>query len=112
MDRPGVSAESQDAYDRLAARLTEQAGARPGQMMGMPTLFAGGKAFAGLYGDAMVFKLDGADHAAALALPGASLFDPSGMGRPMKAWVKVPLAHAPRWPELAGQALDLLRTAR
>ena len=78
-------------------------------MMGMPTLFAGGKGFAGLYGDSMVFKLDGAAHAAALALTGASLFDPSGMGRPMKAWVQVPLDHATQWPEFAGQALEAVR---
>jgi hypothetical protein len=81
-------------------------------MMGMPTLYLGGKAFAGLWGDAMVFKLEGDDHGAALRLEGAALFDPSGMGRPMKAWVKVPVAHAAEWPRLARAAARSLVAVR
>ena len=44
------------------------------------------KAMACLNGEAMAFKLgrDSPDHARALELPGAQLFDPSGMGRPFK----------------------------
>jgi hypothetical protein len=74
-------------------------------MFGMPTLKLDGKALAGIYGEAMVFKLADDAHAEALGLPGAHLFDPSGMGRPMKAWVVVPPAHADRWEDLAELAL-------
>ena len=109
MDRPVISQASQGAYDRIADHLAVEAGAKAGQMMGMPTLFLGGKAFAGLFGDAMVFKLAGDAHAGALGLPSASLFDPSGMGRPMKAWVRVPLSDATEWPRLAGLALEDMR---
>ncbi len=42
---------------------------------------------------------------ATLSLDGATHFDPSGAGRPMKAWVQVPAAHADEWPRLAAQAL-------
>jgi len=70
----------------------------------MPMLYLGGKSFAGLYGNAMVFKLEGAAHARALGMADASLFDPSGMGRPMKAWVQVPLAHSSEWVDLARAA--------
>ena len=101
MDRPVASAGALERYERVAAELADALGATRGQMMGMQTLYLGGKAFAGLFGDAMVFKLDGEAHAAALALPGAVLFDPSGMGRPMKAWVRVPLDQASVWPDLA-----------
>jgi hypothetical protein len=100
VDRPIASADAQGQYDRIAAQVSDAAGAKPGQMMGMPTLFLGGKAFAGLFGDSMVFKLEGEAHAAALALPGAMLFDPSGMGRPMKAWVRVPLDQVSAWSRL------------
>jgi hypothetical protein len=110
VDRPSVSDESRAEYDRIAERLALEAGAKAGKMMGMPTLFNDGKAFAGLFGDAMVFKLDGHAHARALDLPGATLFDPSGMGRPMKAWVQVPLPVASEWPSLAGVALEAMRT--
>lgn len=83
-------------------------GAESGAMFGMPALKHGGKAFAGLFGDAMVFKLAGAPHATALALKGAELFDPSGAGRPMKAWVVLPAPHHKAWPKMAASALEAL----
>lgn len=109
MERPTVSEAAQGEYDRIAARLMMEAGAKSGQMMGMPTLFSAGKAFAGLFGDAMVFKLAGHAHGEARGLPGATLFDPSGRGRPMKDWVQVPLTDAAEWPSLATQALGAMR---
>lgn len=105
MDRPSPSVAAQHEYERICAAL-DPAGVIGGKMMGMPTLYVGGKALAGLFGDAMVFKLAVPDHSAALALPGAVLFDPSGMGRPMKAWVQVPLEHATEWARLADRALE------
>jgi hypothetical protein len=91
-------------YDALADEMKATSPATTGAMFGMPCLKAGGKAFAGFYQGAMVFKLTGAEHASALALSGARLFDPMG-GRPMKQWVEVPHAHAARWAELARAAL-------
>jgi hypothetical protein len=93
-------------YDELVAELVETTGAVAGKMMGMPTIYADKKAFAGRFGDAMVFKLSGETHAKALKLAGAELFDPSGRGRPMKEWVMVPPEHANRWKQLAQAALD------
>jgi TfoX/Sxy family transcriptional regulator of competence genes len=76
------------------------------QMMGMPSLKRNGKLVAGLWKEAMAFKLpDEAERKKALALKGAALFDPGGRGRPFKEWVAVPAEHADRWPELAEQAL-------
>jgi hypothetical protein len=74
-------------------------------MFGMPSLKANGKAFAGVFGDALVFKIGGDAHAGALALSGAVLFDPSGTGRAMKEWVVVPFAHQKRWSELGRAAI-------
>ncbi len=91
-------------YDAVAADL-EGGPVRTSQMFGMPCLKALGKAFAGYHGESMVFKLRGPHHAAALGLPGAHLFDPSGRGRPMQAWVVVPFGAADAWPELAEAAL-------
>ena len=110
VERQTISVASRLAYDTLAGPLVAGLGVTAGQMMGMPTLFVGGKAFAGLFGDAMVFKLAGQAHATGLGRPGAGLFDPSGMGRPMKAWVRVPLADAGAWPDLARQALAGMAT--
>jgi hypothetical protein len=95
---------AQSSFDQLGSELAERTPATIGRMFGMPCLKVGGKAFAGLSGEAMVFKLTGPAHAQALALEGARLFDPMG-GRPMKEWVEVPEAQAKRWPELAEAAL-------
>ncbi|HCI06877.1 MAG TPA: hypothetical protein DE314_05900 [Sulfitobacter sp.] len=61
----------------------------------------GGKPFVSFFEECMVFKLLGDDHAQALALDGAHLFDPSGKGRAMKEWVQVPHIHVAHWPSFA-----------
>jgi hypothetical protein len=104
MDRPTVSAVTMRRYEAIAAGL-EQAGVKPSSMFGMPTLKRDGKAIGGVYGDAMTFKLSGEARAGALRLEGAHLFDPSGMSRPMKAWVVVPASQADEWERLAQLAL-------
>ncbi len=92
-------------YDAVADEIKATSPAISGAMFGMPCLKAGGKAFAGYYQGAMVFKLSGAAHAEALGLSGARLFDPVG-SRPMKEWVQVPATHAKQWTRLARAALD------
>jgi hypothetical protein len=100
-------------YDEICDDLTAQ---NPEvvltQMMGMPAVKADGKLVCGFLRSqrAMVFKLPASDeHATALSLEGAHLFDPGGNGRPFKEWVVVPEAHASEWPRLAGQALESRR---
>lgn len=92
-------------YEAVAAELCATAPVVAGQMFGMPSLKREGKAFAGYYQDAMVFKLGAPEHAEALALSDAHLFDPSGRDRPMKEWIVVPATHAAHWPDLARAAL-------
>lgn len=85
-------------------------GVRVSRMMGRPALKdQAGKVFASLQRDgAMVFRLvrDTPEHAAALELPGASLFDPMGQGKVVKDWVAVPHSSAARWTDLAEAALS------
>ena len=104
MDRRSVSAETQRRYDAVAAGLAG-AGVKASSMFGMPTLKLNGKAIGGLWGDAMTFKLAPDALADALRLEGAQSFDPSGRGRPMKAWVVVPLSQSGEWERLARLAL-------
>ncbi len=106
MNKPVTSPAVQKKYDALVGELVNAADVKAGKMFGMPSLFHAGKSVAGLYGDDMVFKLGPVALERALALKGARLFDPSGMGRPMKAWAQVPATHARRWPSLARQALE------
>ena len=102
MSDEAAPASGRALFNEIGARLAPR-GVQTGAMFGMPCLKTGGKAFAGFYHEAMVFKLPPDGVATALALPGAHLFDP-GMGRPMKEWVQVPPDHAAQWPALAEQA--------
>ena len=104
MDRPPVSGATQRRYEEIAAGL-EGAGVRASSMFGMPTLKLNGKAIGGLWGEAMTFKLAPDALADALRIDGALQFDPSGLGRPMKAWVVVPAAQAAEWERLAQLAV-------
>jgi hypothetical protein len=105
-----TSPGAQARFDEIAQTLMATRGVQQAPAFGMPGLRSGGKVFAGLFGDAMVFKLGaGSDaHDAALALSGARVWDPSGRDRPFKDWVEVPSAHADQWPSLAEQAYGKL----
>ena len=105
MERREVPAATTRRFEAIAEALAGR-GVSASKMFGMPCLKAGGKAFAGVFGGAMVFKLGGDAHAGALELKGAELFDPADMARPMKEWVVVPPAHAKKWSDLAEQARD------
>lgn len=96
---------ARDRFETIGTELAARRGATLSAMFGMPALKVGGKAFAGLHGDDMVFKLTGEPHASALGLAGSHLFDPMG-GRPMKEWVAVPRSHDRHWTSLAEAALD------
>ena len=104
MDQPSISDATRRRYAAIATSL-EGAGVKASSMFGMPTLKLNGKAIGGLWGDAMTFKLSPDALADALRLEGAHHFDPSGRGRPMKAWVVVPAAQAAEWERLAQLAL-------
>ena len=91
-------------FDRLVGELRSELDIVGTSMFGMPSIKRrDGKAFAGLYGEDMVFKLAGEAHASALLLEGSHLFEPMA-GRPMKAWVQVPPSHETQWADLARKA--------
>lgn len=100
-----MPSDAQELFDALAEELAPL-GAWKSKMFGMPCLKdPDGKAFVGLHEDELVVRLDrnSAEHAAALALGGAHLFEPMA-GRPMKDWVCVPEAERERWSEFAAAA--------
>ncbi|MFD8008027.1 hypothetical protein [Streptomyces mirabilis] len=100
-------ADAAELFGRLAEDLAPR-GARLSKMFGMPCLKdPNGKAFVGLHEGELVVRLhrDSPEHAEALAVTGAHLFDPMG-GRPMKDWVCLPLAASARWPALAEAARE------
>ena len=94
-------------YDDICDALTAwHPDARVSKVFGMPCVKRSGKVVLGLSRTGMVFKLtDPADHARALSVPGAHLFDPSGRGEVFRQWVVVPPEQAGAWEELAYPAL-------
>ena len=108
MTQPPKMAQPSDVgrarFDRLVDELRGELDIVGTSMFGMPSIKRrDGKAFAGLYGEDMVFKLEGESHASALLLEGSRLFEPMA-GRPMKAWVQVPPSHETQWADLARKA--------
>ena len=108
-----MSTDPRGRYDEVVSELVATAPVKSGKMFGMPCLkhHESGKAFAGFYEGAMVFKLTGSQHREALQLSGSHLFDPMG-GRPMKEWVEVPVEHASHWVQLAQEALRYVDEAQ
>jgi hypothetical protein len=95
-----------EIVDDLAARDPD---VEESQMMGRPSIKAGGKLIACLESrGTMAFKLpDKTEQEKALALDGARVYDPAESGRLMRGWVEVPFAHATKWARLAETALRL-----
>ena len=116
-----MSKPTEPGIARFTALLEELSAKRDvvkASMFGMPGIKRrGGKAFCGLYGEDMIFKLTGDDHARALSLQGAHLFEPMA-GRPMKAWVQVPPEHQSQYAlwharlRRASATDDIVLTAR
>ena len=104
------SKETLEVYGKICDEMKAK-GAETGNVFGMPAIKRAGKAFAGLFGDSMVFKLSSDSHDRASALAGAALFDPSGMKRPMKAWVVVPGRHRKTWGDFAQRSFGELAEA-
>lgn len=100
-----ASTDPQTTYDSVADEMATTSPTKLSKMFGMPCLKNEySKAFAGYHRGSMVFKLTNPEHAEALALAGAHLFDPTDANRPMKEWVVVPFEHASKWLALAQAA--------
>jgi hypothetical protein len=106
MEMPEAGLKTLERFDSIAEDFVAR-GAKRSQMFGMPVLKAGDKVFAGIYGDAMTFKLGPEDLVAARERAGVEPFEPMP-GRAMKEWVLVPASHAKLWAGLAEQAFRYL----
>jgi hypothetical protein len=97
------------AYENLIEQFGSHEFVFAGQMFGKPCLKINGKAFIAQQHEAVIFKLNGQPHAAALSLPGSKLWDPSGKGRPMKEWVEVSAVEELRFGSFADAAIAYVR---
>ncbi|HEY8721490.1 hypothetical protein [Pengzhenrongella sp.] len=104
--------DAESVFEALAGELAP-AGAVAAKMFGAHAITLRKKAFACLQGEVIALKLGAgsAAHTTALALPGAALWDPSGMDRPFKDWVAVPVTDAASLSDLAAAALTFLASS-
>ena len=95
---------ARESYDRIAAEITDGHEIVASQMFGMPVLKVRGKAFAGLHGEVMTFKLPAPELVKAMSLPGGGPFEPMA-GRAMGGWAQVSTVSEEHWRSLAERAL-------
>ncbi|UWX62053.1 hypothetical protein N0B40_07115 [Chryseobacterium oranimense] len=94
--------ETEKHFAELAASIPE---AQQGKMFGALCLKApNGKAFLLSKNGNIAIKLSGEFLEEALALNGASIFEPSE-GKKMNGWVQIPDEHQSRWKNFAESAL-------
>jgi TfoX/Sxy family transcriptional regulator of competence genes len=93
-----------DLLDQVLAALDSHHTVRRTKMFGKDCLKVHGKVMAVLWDGDVVFKLEGTEHAEALGLAGAGLWDPRGQGHAMREWVRVPATHAGRYDQFARAA--------
>ncbi len=90
----GPTPVGDERFDALVDLLVGTGEFHAGKMFGARGLKrTSGKFFVAQIDDDLIFKLPPSEHAEALALEGAVVFEPME-ARPMKQWVQVPPAHA------------------
>ncbi|MCW5851944.1 MAG: hypothetical protein KIT87_17860 [Anaerolineae bacterium] len=101
---------SDDLYERITARLGQYPLVTRRKIFGVPAVCVHGNSFLAYHQGEMAFKLRGEDHARALAVPDARLWDPSGAGRPMREWVHLPASQSDHWDDFADLAYEYVAT--
>jgi TfoX/Sxy family transcriptional regulator of competence genes len=86
---PGFNKSPQELIERFDRVTAEIADAERRQMFGYPALFVGGYHVTGLYEASWVVRLDEADRAELLSIPGAGPFAPMA-GRTMGGYAVLP----------------------
>ena len=92
-----------ESYRRVVDGLLGDPEVSEGKMMGMPALKRGNKMFGGWFDGDLLVKL-GRERVDELVAAGRAVpFDPSGRGRPMRDWARIPQPDGD-WAELAEEA--------
>jgi len=101
---------SDQLYNKIGQKFTDQHGTSVGQMFGKPCLMTDKKAFAVFFKGEMVFKLGQQEINLLIdKYPNSTNWDPSGKKRPMKDWLQVPVNYSDDWESLSKQALDYVK---
>lgn len=93
----------EDVVEELSPR-----GVTAGRMFGARSMMLNGKAVACLTHGMLAVKLgrDDPEHAGALALDGAEVWEPGGKGRPFHDWVALPAEQVSEWGRFVESAVE------
>lgn len=109
-------ANARTQFDALASSLLLQHDeVTQASLAGRPCLSLAGEAFLVLYRENVAFRLAGNALARAMALAGATGFDPmkpDDRNAIAPGWILVPVAHWPLWESLAQDAMASARRAQ
>jgi hypothetical protein len=108
-------ANARERYDALCQYLARNRDARQGSLFGKACLLYEGEPFMLFYRESVAFRLHGRALLSALALRGASGFDPLNPDKPppgRPGWVLVPTTHFLAWDRLAMDAMRCVRMAQ
>lgn len=97
---------SSPEFDAVVAALGSDV--KRSQMMGYPSITRDGKMIAcfDIHGLSVKLGRDSEEHAAALAIPGASVFSPGNSKRLFHDWVTLPPSAAGEWLSYMRVAID------
>lgn len=108
-------ANARTRFDALASYLLQHHEAIQGQMWGKHCLFFRNEPFIVLHQHCVAFRLSGRALNHALAMAGATPFDPLHPDKPppgRPGWVLVPTAHFLAWDRLAMDSMRVIRLAQ
>ncbi|MBX3689567.1 hypothetical protein [Dokdonella sp.] len=108
-------ANARTHFDFLSSYLQRYSEATRGTLAGRPCMSWHNTPFMTLFGQSVAFRLAGHGLVRALALPGASGFDPFKPDEPppgKPGWVLVPATHWASWDRCALDAIRCLRLAQ
>jgi hypothetical protein len=108
-------ANARTQFDALASSLQQHGEATQGLLAGRACLSLEGEPFLVLYRENVAFRLAGSALTHALALAGATGFDPmkpDDRNAIAPGWVLVPVAHWSSWEHYAQEAMRCVRLAR
>lgn len=108
-------ANARTQFDYLASYLQRYSGAQRGMLAGRPCLTWHQTPFVMLFRDSVAFRLSGHALVRAMALSGASGFDPFKPDEPppgKPGWVLLPARHWAAWDRCALDAIRCLRLAQ
>ncbi len=102
--------EAETVFQYIVREISQERGVNPGKMMTSPGIRYDGKVFAFFWNNKMVFKLGkDRDLSKEFNIAEFSFLNPFKNKPPMKGWYVVEKMYKEKWPDLAKEALSVMK---